>query len=112
MPNIESLSKTTKYQPEFPVAFANLAEARSFCRTFFRWHNSEHRHSGIALFTPCDVHHGRVEEKSAIRQTALDAAYTKHPERFVRGRPKPLQLAAASYINRPVANADERIDAA
>jgi putative transposase len=111
-PYIESLFKTTKYQPEFPETFANLAEARSFCRTFFRWYNSEHRHSGIALFTPSDVHHGRVEEKSALRQTALDAAYTKHPERFVRGRPKPLQLAAASYINRPVADADEQIDAA
>ncbi len=110
-PYIESLFKTTKYQPEFPESFANIAEARSFCRTFYRWYNSEHRHSGIALFTPSDVHHGRVEEKSAIRQTALDVAYAKHPERFVRGRPKPLQLAPASYINRPQDSA-ERTDAA
>ena len=111
-PYIESLFKTTKYQPEFPQTFANIAEARSFCRTFYRWYNREHRHSGIALFTPSDVHHGRVEAKSSIRQTALDAAFAKHPERFVRGRPKVLQLAPASYINRPQVDADEQTDAA
>jgi hypothetical protein len=38
-----------------------------------------------------------------FRETILDAAYDAHPERFVRGRPKPLQLAPASYINRPSA---------
>jgi putative transposase len=61
-PYIEALFKTTKYQPEFPATFANMAEARSFCRTFYGWYNREHRHSGIALFT-ADVHYGRVQEK-------------------------------------------------
>ena len=100
-PHIESLFKTAKYQPQFPATFANLIDARSFCRTFFDWYNQEHRHSGIALLTPSDVHHGRVDERNAIRQSALDAAYAAHPERFVRGRPKTLQLAPAAYINRP-----------
>src|SRR5664279_1668312 len=100
-PHIESLFKTAKYQPQFPATFANLIDARSFCRTFFDWYNQEHRHSGIALLTPSDVHHGRVDERNAIRQSALDAAYAAHPERFVHGRPKTLQLAPATYINRP-----------
>lgn len=100
-PQIESLFKTVKYQPEFPATFANLVEARAFCRVFFTWYNNEHRHSGIALLTPSDVHHGRAAERIAQRQTVLDAAYAAHPERFVRGRPKALQLAPASYINRP-----------
>ena len=65
------------------------------------WYNNEHRHSGIALLTPADVHYGRVQERTASRQAVLDAAYDAHPERFGRGRPKPLQLAPASYINRP-----------
>jgi putative transposase len=99
-PHIESLFKTTKYQPEFPATFANIVEARMFCRAFFAWYNSEHRHSGIALLTPSDVHHGRVEQKTRLRKATLDAAYDAHPERFVRGRSKPLQLAT-SYINRP-----------
>ncbi len=100
-PHIESMFKTAKYQPQFPATFANLVDARSFCRTFFDWYNQEHRHSGIALLTPSDVHHGRVDERNAIRQSALDAAYAAHPERFVHGRPKTLQLAPATYINRP-----------
>jgi putative transposase len=101
-PHIESLFKTTKYQPQFPAAFANIVEARSFCRTFYVWYNNEHRHSGIALLTPSDVHHGRVEEKTKRRQAVLDAAFAAHPERFVRGRPKPLEIDPASYINRPI----------
>lgn len=33
-PHIESLFKTTKYQPMFPSTFANIVEARAFCRAF------------------------------------------------------------------------------
>jgi len=106
-PHIESLFKTAKYQPEFPATFANIFEARSFCRAFVRWYNNEHRHSGIALLTPADVHYGRANERIAARQIVLDAAYDAHPERFVRGRPKALQLAPASYINRPAAPSAE-----
>jgi putative transposase len=109
-PHIESLFKTTKYQPEFPATFANIFEARAFCRTFYAWYNSEHRHSGIALLTPSDVHHGRVEEKTRLRKATLDAAYDAHPERFVRGRSKPLQLTT-SYINRPSNSPTDQITA-
>jgi putative transposase len=111
-PHIESLFKTTKYQPMFPSTFANIVEARAFCRAFYGWYNTEHRHSGIALLTPADVHHGRVEQKTALRQIALDAAYAAHPERFVHGRPTPLQIAPATYINRPSEAAAEQPQAA
>ncbi len=100
-PHIESLFKTLKYQPAFPATFSNIVEARSFCKTFFHWYNNEHRHSGIALLTPRDVHHGRAQKRITYRKRILDAAYDAHPERFVRGRPQPMQLAPASYINRP-----------
>ena len=111
-PHIESLFKTTKYQPTFPSTFANIVEARAFCRAFYGWYNTEHRHSGIALLTPADVHYGRVLQKTASRQTVLDAAYAAHPERFVRGRPTPLQIAPATYINRPSENTTEQTQAA
>jgi putative transposase len=100
-PHIESLFKTAKYQPQFPATFASLIDARKFADGFFTWYNNEHRHSGIALLTPADVHFGQAAQKIAARQVALDAAFAAHPERFVRGRPKAAQLAAASYINRP-----------
>jgi putative transposase len=102
-PHIESLFKTAKYQPEFPSTFANLAEARVFCSTFFTWYNHQHRHSSLALLTPADVHHGHAERKLKQRQAVLDAAHAAHPERFVRGKPRHQQLAVASYINQPKA---------
>jgi putative transposase len=100
-PHIESLFKTVKYQPEFPKTFANLAEARVFCRAFMQWYNTQHRHSSLALVSPADVHHGRADAILRQRQIILDAAYAKHPERFVRGAPRVSRLPIASYINRP-----------
>lgn len=100
-PYIESHFRTLKYHPQFPATFANLQEARAFCRDFFGWYNGEHRHSGIALLTPADVHHGRAAERIAQRKEVLNRAYAAHPERFVRGRPTPLGLQSAVYINRP-----------
>lgn len=105
-PHIESHFKTLKYQPEFPSEFANLAEARAFCQTFFRWYNTEHRHSALALLTPADVHHGRAQTKLEQRQVVLDASYESHPERFVNGKPKVQQIPTASYINRPTQSDD------
>jgi putative transposase len=100
-PHIESFFKTAKYQPEFPATFANIAEARDFCRVFIEWYNNEHRHSSLALLTPADVHHGRAQRKLEQRQAVLDAAHLAHPERFVKGKPQVPELPAASYINRP-----------
>jgi putative transposase len=101
-PHIESLFKTVKYQPEFPAAFANRAEARAFCRDFFAWYNLQHRHSSLALLTPADVHHGLAQTILEQRQVTLDVAYAAHPERFVHGNPKVRRLPTASYINRPL----------
>ena len=47
-PFVESLFKTAKYRPEFPVrGFADLDEARAWAADFAHWYNFEHRHSGI-----------------------------------------------------------------
>ena len=100
-PHIESHFKTLKFHPDFPKTFLNIVEARAFCRPFFGWYNSEHRHSGIALLTPADVHHGRAAARIAQRQRVLNQAYAAHPERFVRHKPRPPQLQPAAYINRP-----------
>jgi putative transposase len=100
-PHIEALFKTVKYQPEFPTTFAHIVEARAFCRVFFEWYNTQHRHSSLALLTPTDVHHGYAQERLEQRQVIMDAAYAAHPDRFVQGKPEVRQLPAASYINRP-----------
>ena len=83
-PFSESQFKTLKYRPEFPDRFGCLQDARAFCGPFFGWYNTDHHHCGIGFYTPADVHYGRVVLLRARRQAALDAAYERHPERFVR----------------------------
>src|SRR5215208_2168031 len=60
-PYSEAQFKTLKYRPGFPVRFASIEEARSFCQDFFRWYNAEHRHSGIGLLPPEVVHYGQAQ---------------------------------------------------
>ena len=83
----EAHFRTLKYQPDYPARFASLEHARAWVCDFVTWYNDTHCHSALALFTPSDVHHNRVESIAVVRQKALDQAYNKHPERFVRGRP-------------------------
>jgi len=100
-PFSEAQFKTLKYHPGFPGRFAGQQDATDYCRQFFPWYNEQHRHGGIALLTPADVHFGRATARLATRQTTLDAAYAAHPERFPRGRPAVPALPEAVYINPP-----------
>ncbi len=61
-PFSESQFKTLKYQPDFPGRFRGLEQGRAWCTEFFDWYNHHHQHSGLALFTPADVFHGRGKE--------------------------------------------------
>jgi putative transposase len=83
----ESQFKTLKYQPDYPGRFQGEVHARGWLASFFGWHNDEHHHAGLALFTPADVFFSRVEPVRAVRQAALDVAYQAHPERFPHGAP-------------------------
>src|SRR3954453_12133508 len=100
-PFSESQFKTLKYRPDFPGRFGSIEEARLHCQDFFGWYNDEHRHSGLGLHTPADVHYGLAETVRDKRAGVLDAAYTAHPERFVRKPPEPPTILETSWINRP-----------
>ena len=100
-PYSESGFKTLKYRPDFPDSFGCIEDARVFCDGFFRWYNHDHRHSGIGLHTPADVHHGRAGAVRQARAITLSSAYELHPERFVRKHPEPPPLPGASWINKP-----------
>jgi putative transposase len=100
-PYSEAQFKTLKYRPDFPAQFGSLADARAWARPFFQWYNQEHHHSGIGLLTPATVHYGQAVETIAARQQVLVEAYKAHPERFVRGTPKPPALPTAVWINPP-----------
>ena len=110
-PYSEAAFKTLKYRPAFPDRFVSIEEARAFCREFFDWYNNEHRHSGIAMLTPESVHYGTYKQILEERHRLLEQAYRDHPERFVRGMPKVETLSEQVWINKPVAETDQDIEA-
>jgi hypothetical protein len=79
-PYSEAQFKTLKYRPDFPARFGSIEDARAHCQTFF--HNTEHRHSGIALMPPDALHYGRSTALTAQRGVTLNAAFAAHPARF------------------------------
>ena len=109
-PYSESHFRTLKYRPDFPATFGSIADARAFCQLFFRWYNTEHRHSGIAWHTPYNVHYGRSSVVHAVRADVLAAAYTRNPERFVRKHPEPAALPEAVWINKPADQDEEQVN--
>ena len=88
-PFSEAQFKTLKYHPGFPGRFDDIAATSAFCRSLFPWNNTEHRHAGIAMLTPHDVHYGRARRVLEQRERTLRLAWSRHPERFVNGTPKP-----------------------
>jgi putative transposase len=109
-PYSEAQFKTLKYRPEFPDRFGSPEDARSFCRTFFTWYNDEHRHSGIEMLTPADVHYGRAQLVIERRAEVLAGALAAHPERFVRGTTRTFSVPTEAWINRPSSSVSSKID--
>ena len=107
----EAQFKTLKYEPDYPGRFLGEVHARGWLGPFFGWHNDEHHHSGLALFTPADVFFSRVDQVRAVRQAALDEAYQAHPERFPRGAPRvalpPREVSINPMTSTAIALADD-----
>ncbi len=104
-PFIEAHFKTLKYRPDYPERFDSIAQARAWCRRFFRWYNEVHYHSGIGYLRPADLHDGNHVVVLERRQATLDAAYAAHPERFANP-PRPPATPTKAWINRPSIQTD------
>ena len=100
-PFSESQFKTMKYQPEFPDRFGLIEDGRAFCRRFFPWHNTEHRHSAIAHLPPAAAPFGRAQQALDRRHAVVLEQARRHPERFLAGLPKRLLAPSAVWINPP-----------
>ena len=100
-PYSEAQFKTLKYRPDFPERFGSLEDARAHGTAFFTWYNTAHRHSGLGLHTPAEVHFGQAPARREARAAVLAAAYARTPERFVRQLPQPPALPTAAWINPP-----------
>ena len=108
-PYSESQFKTLKYCPEFPGSFGSIQDARAFNGPFFDWYNNEHRHSGIAMLTPAQVHYGNPNEILRLRHEVTMAAWLAHPERFTKGMPRLQTLPTIAWINPPPESPDAAV---
>lgn len=111
-PYSESHFKTMKYRPETPKRFGSVRNVCSVFGDLFGWYNHEHRHSGLGLLTPYEVHHGLATKTIEQRAEVLARAYAEHPERFVRGLPRPPAPPQEVWINKPIAGVASVIVAA
>ncbi len=100
-PFSEAQFRTLKYRPEFPERFGSHEHGLTFLRSFFRWCNEEHRHGGIAFFTPGQVHRGEAPLILEKRERALAAAFLSHPGRFKGRRPRSQPPPTEVWINPP-----------
>lgn len=105
-PFSEAQFKTLKYHPGFPGRFDSQQDAIEYCRDFFPWYNHDHRHSGIAMLTPADVHSGSAHTTLHDRHQVLVSAYQRNPIRFPAGQPRAATLPPAVFINPPAVNTD------
>jgi putative transposase len=108
-PYSESQFKTLKYCPKFPSSFGCIEDARGFCKDFFTYYNKEHRHSGIGLVTPEQLHYGIANDIYKQRRKTLENAYLENPSRFKGKVPLPPALPEAAWINKPKQKESELI---
>ena len=99
-PFSEAGFRTMKYRPGYPKVFPDLDAARAYLGEYVPWYNHEHKHSGIALFSPAQVHDGTWRQAWQTRDHALQRYFDAHPERF-RARPKTPAPADTVGINLP-----------
>jgi transposase InsO family protein len=100
-PYSESWFKTLKFAPTFPDRFGTLGDARAFMADFVTAYNHHHRHTGIGLHTPAEIHYGLAAQTAAARSGVLAAARTAHPERFATSSdPQILAIPDTAWINK------------
>jgi putative transposase len=81
---IESWFGTVKYSHQYPGAFKDIDHAQQWTAGWIEYYNHEHRHSGIAGYTPASVHDGTWIRVAQARQQRLHAHYQAHPGRYRR----------------------------
>ena len=82
-PYSESLFRTFKYRPEYPVkGFASINTARQWVSDFVKWYNGEHRHSAIRYITPDQRHSGEDLKILANRHRVYHMAKQRRQDRW------------------------------
>lgn len=98
-PYSESLFKTLKYRPDYPLKpFADVAAARQWVAGLVDWYNPEHRHSALRFVTPAQRHAGLDGPLLAHRKTVYEAARLRNPQRW-RGSTRHWQRIQVVHLN-------------
>jgi hypothetical protein len=83
--------------------FASLGHARTFMADFIDSYNHNHRHTGIGLNTPADIHYGLAAATAKDRSAVLATARAANPHRFsTNSDSKILALPGTTWINKPL----------
>ena len=100
-PYSESLFRTCKYRPEYPVkGFDSIDSARRWVRKFVRWYNEEHLHSAIRYVTPSQRHRGEDAQLLADRHRIYQLAKQQQPHRW-SGKSRNWQPIQEVWLNCP-----------
>ncbi len=95
----ESLFRTAKYRPEFPVkGFVTQETARERGAAFVNWYNVAHRHSGNRYVSPQQRHAGEDHAILAARHTLYSAVKELNPARW-SGKTRNWQPMEAVTLN-------------
>jgi transposase InsO family protein len=107
-PYSESLFKTLKYRPNYPLKpFVTVTDARDWVTSLVEWYNHEHRHSAIRFVTPAQRHEG-LDEKLLLKRKALyEAACAQNPRRWT-GTTRNWQRVQAVHLNPDKAEAHHK----
>lgn len=105
----ESLFRTAKYRPDFPVdGFASLEVARVWVMRFVQWYNNEHRHSGIQYVTPIQRHTGEDIAILTKRHELYEQAKAANPQRW-SGNTRNWERQQTTWLN-PVSETEKLLD--
>jgi putative transposase len=98
-PYSESLFKTLKYRPQFPLKpMADLLQARRWVSGLVRWYNEEHRHSAIGFVTPAQRHQQADQQMLQARVAVYENARQQNPRRW-SGQTRDWAFINAVHLN-------------
>ena len=112
-PFAESLFKTCKYRPNWPIdGFKSLDAARRWMLSFTRWYNNEHKHSQLNFVTPNQRHTGEDKEILAKRLLTMQRAKDENPIRWGTQEVRNCEPVGPTTLNPVKEQQQQRLQAA
>jgi putative transposase len=95
-PFSESEFRTMKYRPNYPGTFDTLEDARAYMTGDVPWYSANHKHSGIALFSPGLLPSPPRTIPPTPTHPSTSRHRRNHPTHRTRTRPTPRSLTVTA----------------